>query len=119
MIIVFLCLGIIGCTTAPKAKKIIYPPAEKPEIVLEGKTTADTKHASIDQKEVDSIISVFSEVIKKNPKYAGAYYNRGIAYFHKNEYNKSWEDVRKAESLGCKFNVSFLESLKKVSGREK
>ncbi len=118
-IIVFLCLGIIGCTTVPKVNKITYQTVEKPKIALEANSIADTKPIPIDQKEIDNIIAVFSEAIKKNPNYAGGYYNRGIAYFHKNDYDKSWQDVHKAESLGCKFNANFLESLKKVSGRKK
>ncbi len=110
-IIVFLCLGIIGCTTVQTA--------EKPKITLEANSIADTKPIPIDQKEIEEIIVVFSEAIQKNPNYAGGYSNRGLAYFHKNDYDKSWQDVHKAESLGCKFSANFLESLKKVSGREK
>lgn len=48
-----------------------------------------------------------------------AYNGRGMAYFHINEYNKSWDDIHKAEELGYKIKPDFLEDLKKTSGREK
>jgi hypothetical protein len=109
-IIVFLCLLVIGCTTTPKVNKITPPIEEKP--------ISSEKRASIDQKELDSIITVFSETIKNNPKYAGAYYNRGIAYFYKSEYDKCWQDVHKAESLGYKFKDEFIKALREASGRQ-
>jgi hypothetical protein len=83
------------------------------------KPAATNAQVFVDPKELDSVISVFSEAIEKNSNYAGAYYNRAIAYFHKNEFDKSWQDVHKAESLGCKFNANFLESLRRASGKEK
>ena len=63
-------------------------------------------------------ISDFTEAIKINPNYSDAYIARALAYFSKKEYTKSWEDVHKAESLGSKVKLDFLEMLKKVSGRE-
>lgn len=77
------------------------------------------KPAPVNQAEMDSVISVFSEAIKNNPNYAGAYYNRAIAYFYKNNYEQCWQDVQMAESLGCRFSADFLKSLKKASRREK
>ena len=93
-----------GCATAPKQSQPLPP------------TTAKN---FVDPKELDSTISVFSEAIKNDPNYAGAYYNRSIAYFYKNEFDKSWQDVHKAMSLGCKFNPDFLELLRRASGKEK
>ncbi len=101
-IIVLLCLGLMGCTTIAKENtQIIKKPAVTNEL------------------EMDSIISVFSEAIKKNPNYAGAYYNRAVAYFYKNNYELCWQDVYRAESLGCKFSADFLKSLKVASHRKK
>lgn len=104
-IIVLLCLGLMGCATVAKESKA-------PPLVIE-------KPTEISELEMDGIISVFSEAIKKTPNYAGGYYNRAIAYFYKNNYEQCWQDVHMAESLGCKFNPGFLESLKKASNREK
>jgi len=47
-----------------------------------------------------------------------AYYNRGIAHYLKKEYDKSWEDVKKAQSLGCQINPKFLDELRKASWRK-
>lgn len=119
-ILILLCLGLIGCTTAPKTNNLALPQnTEKPKAAIETKLVTNTKYISIDQKELDSIISIFSQALKNNPNYAGIYYNRAVAYFYKNNYEKSWEDVRKAESLGFKFNDNFLKSLNKASGKEK
>jgi tetratricopeptide (TPR) repeat protein len=88
--------------------------------VKENKTPSQIREteALVNEGEMDNVIAVFSETIKKTPNYPGAYYNRALAYFYKNDYEKCWEDVHKAESLGCKFNARFLKSLKRASHRE-
>jgi hypothetical protein len=48
-----------------------------------------------------------------------AYNNRGIDYYFKKEYDKSWENVKKAQELGFKIHAKFLEELSKASGRER
>jgi len=117
-ILVLLCLGLIGCTVSIKESKAPLQATAKPRLAIEAKTTAKTKYIPFEENDIDSIISVFSEAIKGRPNLAGFYYNRGIAYFYKKNYDKSWQDVHKAESLGYKFNVDFIKSLRKASGRE-
>lgn len=96
-VLVLLCLGLIGCATCAK----------------------ETPVAPVfSEAEIDKIIFTFSQTIENNPNYAGAYYNRAIAYFHKNNYEFCWQDVHKAESLGLKFSANFLASLRKSSGRQ-
>lgn len=104
-IIVLFCFVLMGCATVAKEDKI------SPQIIKEP--------VVINESEMDSIISVFSETIKKNPNYAGAYYNRAKAYFYKKNYEQSWQDVHMAESLGFKFSADFIQSLKDASHREK
>jgi tetratricopeptide (TPR) repeat protein len=109
-ITVLLCLLLAGCATASRDSKIPC------QAVKTGSATA------VDQKEIDDIIVVFSKAIKNNPDYAGAYYNRAAAYFHKNDYDKSWQDIHKAEELGIKVDAKFIElvdKLKKASGRDR
>jgi tetratricopeptide (TPR) repeat protein len=53
-------------------------------------------------------------VIGLNPRYAEAYYNRGVAYYYKNEYDKSLEDMEKAKHLGYQTSPKFLETLRKA-----
>ena len=47
-----------------------------------------------------------------------SYCNRGVAYYHKREYDKAWEDVHKAQSLGYQVNSGFLKAIREASGRE-
>lgn len=50
---------------------------------------------------------------------AAAYYDRVIDYYNKGEYEKVWEIVDKAQSLGYQISKKFLKVLRKASGREK
>jgi hypothetical protein len=94
---------ILGQVSESPESKIPYRAIEKPVLVNE--------------LEMNSIISVFSEVLKKDPNYPGAYYNRAIAYYYKKDYERSWQDVHKAESLGYVFSANFIKSLQKASHR--
>lgn len=61
----------------------------------------------------------FDKALTLNPKLADAYVGRAVIYLMKKDYDKSWENVHKAESLGGEFWPAFTESLKSGSGREK
>jgi len=117
-IIILLCLVLAGCSTISVNSKALCKTTDKAEVVA--KTAPIT--VSMDQKELDSMIAVFSEAIKNNPNYVGAYYNRAAVYFYKNNYDKSWLDIHKAEALGINVDSKFIElvdKLKKASGRER
>jgi tetratricopeptide (TPR) repeat protein len=120
--IVLLCLGLAGCSTVPRDNNILRPASKESGIGVNTESAVDAGKVPIGQKELDGIIAVFSESIKKNPNYAGAYYNRAAAYFHKNNYDKSWQDIHKAEALGINVDSKFtelVEKLKKASGRDR
>ncbi|HTZ11052.1 MAG TPA: tetratricopeptide repeat protein [Candidatus Margulisiibacteriota bacterium] len=119
--IILLCLGLAGCATVAKENKMPPPAvAKQPVASVKAEPVAPPpKTIVIDQKQIREVISIFSEAIRNNPKYAGAYYNRAIAYFYDSEYDKSWQDVSIAESLGCKFSDDFIESLIKASGSKR
>lgn len=104
---VFLCLALIGCATVGKESKVAPPPSEK------------TKYVYIEESYLDSIIGVFSQAIKERPEFGGYYYNRAIAYFYKKAYDKSWEDVYKAQSLGFVFDERFINKLRRAYRRDK
>ena len=115
IIVVLLCLALAGCATASGKGKVSC-------------SAAKNNLVTVDQKELDNMISVFSEKINKDPAYAGAYYNRAAAYYHKKDYDKSWQDVHKArelnvvQKLGPEFDRSLAqltEKLRKASGRDK
>jgi len=104
-IIVLLCLGLIGCATTAQDSKVLPASAKTP--------------VTYSEEEINDIITVFSEAIKKSPDYGGGYYNRALAYFYfKKDYNKCWQDVHQAQVLGYRFDVDFLKALRKASGRE-
>lgn len=67
----------------------------------------------------DRAIADYNYAIKLNPTYAEAYINRAwfYYYFHK-DYDRAWEDVQKAQSLGFQVPPKFLNDLRKDSGRE-
>jgi hypothetical protein len=76
----------------------------------------------MDEKKEKEIIGYFTDASAQNKqtelRYAAAYYNRGIAYYFKREYEKSWKDVEEAQSLAYQINPKFLDELRKVSGRK-
>ena len=67
----------------------------------------------------DQAISDYDKVIEMTPKFAGAYNNRAVAHYLKRKYGKAWEDVYKAQSLGCQVHPGFLKALREASGRER
>ncbi len=66
----------------------------------------------------DQAISDFNKAIQINPMLALAYGNRGRAYYFKKEYDKSWDDVKKVQTLGYPIPPEFLDDLRKASGRQ-
>ncbi|MBM3244171.1 MAG: hypothetical protein FJZ15_00035 [Candidatus Omnitrophica bacterium] len=122
--LIFLCIGLLGCSATGKTVKSKKPVSTKPvqqtmNFAKKPEKSYINKQINIDEKEVDKVISIFSEAIKNKPNYGGAYYNRAIAYFFKKDYDKCWSDVKKAEGFGLKFDPAFIKSLKEVSGRTK
>jgi len=73
--------------------------------------------AYVDKEEYDKAISDYNQAIKIDPTYGVAYYNRGLAYYKlayykKGEYDKAWEDIQKAKSLGFQVDPEFLEKFR-------
>ena len=64
-------------------------------------------------------LSDCNKAIAINPAYMEAYFARARVYLFREEYDKSWEDVHKIETLGGKVSPDFLKDLKNASGREK
>ena len=50
-------------------------------------------------KQMDMAIERYSHAIKLNPNYANAYYNRGVAYYGKSDYQQAINDYTKAMNL--------------------
>jgi tetratricopeptide (TPR) repeat protein len=64
-------------------------------------------------------VSDWNKAIEISPRQSAIYQKRASAYFRMQDYGKAWDDVRKVEALGATVESSFLEKLKKSSGREK
>jgi hypothetical protein len=61
----------------------------------------------------------FTKTIQTNPRLAAAYYDRANAFYNKGEFERAWEDIDRARSMGYHVPKKFLKSLRKVSGRER
>jgi tetratricopeptide (TPR) repeat protein len=106
-ILVLLCLALLGCAAVTAEKK---DPSRRPPGNVECRKVTESE-----RKHLDSIIVMFNEVIRNNPDYGGAYYNRGMAYFYKQEYKKSLHDILKAEALGVPIEQDFIKLIKKLN----
>jgi tetratricopeptide (TPR) repeat protein len=59
------------------------------------------------KKEYDRAIADFNQALLLNPKYAEAFYNRGIAYYDKKEYDRAIADYNQALLLNPKDAEAF------------
>ena len=60
----------------------------------------------------------FDMAIEIDPNFASAYYNRGITYLREGRYDKAWDDVYKAHSLGLEVDPELFKSLRKAPERQ-
>ena len=76
--------------------------------------------ANLRKSENDQAIADYTSAIEIDPqRFAVAYAERALIYFVKKEYDKAWEDVHKAQSLGQEVREGFLKALREASGRKK
>ncbi len=73
--------------------------------------------AYLQKREFDQAILLFNKSLETNPKHAEAYISRGRAYYFRAEYDKSWEDVNRAQAWGYEIPAEFLDELRRASGR--
>ena len=64
--------------------------------------------AYANQNKLDDALSEFNRVIKIDPSYAFAYYNRGIFYHFKEDYRHALLDYTKAISLDDKMTEAYI-----------
>jgi tetratricopeptide (TPR) repeat protein len=72
--------------------------------------------AGIFNENIENAINEFSNAAKKDPGYAEAYSNRGVAYMMQKKYNKALDDLKKAkelkpESSSIRYNLASVHSL--------
>jgi len=68
---------------------------------------------------LNEAISDYTRAIEIDGYLASAYNKRAVAYFLKQEYEKSWEDILKAERLGYKIHPEFFQKVKKALEKTK
>ena len=71
----------------------------------------------LQKREFDQAILFFNQSLEINPRYAEVYISRGRVYYFKGEYDKAWEDIKKAQDLGYEISAEFLVDLRRASGR--
>ena len=69
------------------------------------------------KRQYDKAILDFNKTIEIRPGHAQAYLGRLMVFYNKRDYDKAWDDVRKAQSLGLQVPASFLKDLREASGR--
>ncbi len=72
----------------------------------------------LQRRQFDQAISDFNRALEINPGFAEAYFSRGMAYWLEKEYDKSWEDIKKAQDLGYKIPAKFLKGLRNALRRQ-
>lgn len=76
----------------------------------------NAKSPGIFNENIENAINEFSNAIKKDPNYAEAYSNRGVAYMMQKKYNKALDDLKKAKDLkpdnaNIRYNLASCYSL--------
>lgn len=67
----------------------------------------------------DMAIEGYTKVIDMLPRFGEVYKKRAVAYFINKQYDKSWDDVHRAQALDYVVDPDFIEDLKMASRREK
>jgi tetratricopeptide (TPR) repeat protein len=67
--------------------------------------------AYLQRGEFEQAILLLSKSLEINPGYAEAYVSRGRSHYFRGEYDKSLEDLKKAQDLGYTIPVEFLGDL--------
>jgi len=73
----------------------------------------------LQRREFEQAILLLNKSLEINPAYADAYVSRGRSHYFRGEYDKSWEDIKKAQDLGYTIPAEFLNDLRRASGRNK
>ena len=68
-------------------------------------------------KQYDKAIADLSAALAQAPRFGDAYGNRAVAYYGKGDHERAWQDVHKAQQLGHEVPASFLDKLRRASGR--
>ncbi|MDE2222604.1 MAG: tetratricopeptide repeat protein [Candidatus Omnitrophica bacterium] len=85
----------------------------------DGQAYCNRGHAYDQKGDLLQSIADYTRAIEINPLNTKAYNSRSFVYYEAKQYDKSWADVFKLESLGGRVDSDFYRQLKKVSGQER
>jgi len=79
-------------------------------------------YASSQIEDYELALADFNKAIEKNPENGEYYFLRANIYYERREYDKAWDDINKAKTLGLgtysNFYPDFINNLKDVSNRD-
>jgi tetratricopeptide (TPR) repeat protein len=64
-------------------------------------------------------LQLCEQIIKQNPNFGRAYYQRGMIYEKQEKYDQALADLQKAKSLGYGIDPDFIELMKKKAADKK
>jgi hypothetical protein len=115
-----------GTQPAPPPSAAQQPPAAgEPSLEVKSHIKQGLSYVSVAKnanspgifnENIENAINEFSNAIKKDPNYAEAYSNRGVAYMMQKKYNKALDDLKKAKDLkpdsaNIRYNLASCHSL--------
>ena len=117
-------LAIADCTKAielnPKDAETYYFRGVAHAFVGLGKAISFKSVCKAGKEDYDLAIADYTKTLEIDPwRGAYVYYNRARVYCDRGEYDKAWEDVHKAQSLGHQVDPEFLKRLREASEKTK
>jgi len=67
------------------------------------------------KKQFTRSLEYFNSILEIDPEFAKAYLGRAIVYYYLKDYDRSWDEVHKAQHRGLEVNEHFLTTLSKAS----
>jgi tetratricopeptide (TPR) repeat protein len=104
--------GMYDDAIAEIAKAISVDPAVAEFYITRG-------HLYRTKNNLANAILDYSKAIELNPNNGEFYYYRAICCKFTKAYDKAWDDVHKAQSLGYVVLSGFIQDLQQASGRDK
>ena len=70
------------------------------------------------QKKFDESLKYFNSILEIDPEFAIAYVSKAVIHYYLKEYDKAWDEIRKAQIRGIEVNPDFMETLANASQKK-
>jgi tetratricopeptide (TPR) repeat protein len=67
----------------------------------------------------DQALQDFNKAIQLDPRFARAYRDRAMVHFDRSDFDKSVEDLDKAQSLGYRLDQDFVKMVRRKAAEKK